>query len=33
MSVNPDDIIRKIEHGTSPLGARIRALNDMSDAG
>ena len=33
MSVNPDDIIRKIEFGTSPLSARIDALNKMSDAG
>lgn len=33
MSVNPSDIIRKIEFGTSPLDARIAALNAMCDAG
>ena len=33
MSVNPEEIIRRIEIGTSPLGARIRALNAMCDAG
>ena len=33
MSVNPQEIINRIELGTSPLSARIRALNDMADAG
>ncbi len=33
MSVNPQEIISKIELGTSPLQARIRAVNDMADAG
>ncbi|MDR1630603.1 MAG: spore photoproduct lyase [Oscillospiraceae bacterium] len=33
MSVNPEDIIRRVELGTSPLGARIRALNDIAGAG
>jgi len=33
MSVNPEEIIRKVELGTSPLGARIKALNLMCDAG
>ena len=33
MSVNPQEIIQKIEFGTSPLTARIDALNRMSDAG
>lgn len=33
MSVNPDAIIRRVELGTSPLGARIRALNEMAQAG
>ena len=33
MSVNPQDIIRRIELGTSPLHARIKALNDMADVG
>ena len=33
MSVNPEKIIRRIELGTSPLQARIRALNDMAEAG
>ena len=33
MSVNPDEIIRRAEFGTSPLIARIRALNDMAEAG
>ncbi len=32
MSVNPNEIIRKIEFGTSPLASRIRALNRLSDA-
>ncbi|MEI6101509.1 MAG: spore photoproduct lyase family protein [Eubacteriales bacterium] len=33
MSVNPEEIIRKIEIGTSPLPARIQALNQLSAAG
>jgi spore photoproduct lyase len=33
MSVNPQEIISRIELGTSPLLARIRALNDMAEAG
>ncbi len=33
MSVNPDEIIRKVELGTSPLEQRIKAANQMCDAG
>lgn len=33
MSVNPQDIISRIELGTSPLQERILALNSMADAG
>lgn len=33
MSVNPEEIVRRIELGTSPLTERIRALNAMCDAG
>jgi spore photoproduct lyase len=33
MSVNPPEIIRQIELGTSPLDSRIRALNLMCEAG
>ena len=33
MSVNPDQIIQKVEIGTSPLRNRIRALNAMAEAG
>ena len=33
MSVNPQEIIRRVELGTSPLGARIGALNKMAAAG
>jgi spore photoproduct lyase len=33
MSVNPEEIIRRIELGTSPLRARIQALNDVAAAG
>lgn len=33
MSVNPQEIIRRVELGTSPLGNRIRALNAMAEAG
>jgi spore photoproduct lyase len=33
MSVNPEEIIRKIEFGTASLKARLRAINRMCDAG
>ncbi len=33
MSVNPPEIIRRVELGTSPLEKRIQALNDVSRAG
>jgi len=33
MSVNPEEIIQKVEFGTSPLIERIKALNLMADAG
>ena len=33
MSVNPDEIIRNIEIGTSPLDDRIEATNKMCEAG
>jgi spore photoproduct lyase len=33
MSVNPQEIIGRVELGTSTLSARIRALNDMAGAG
>lgn len=33
MSVNPPEIIRSVEFGTSPLDDRIRALNALKDAG
>jgi spore photoproduct lyase len=33
MSVNPQEIISRIELGTSPLSARIHALNDVAEAG
>lgn len=33
MSVNPSEIIRKVEFGTSPLNERIRAINLMCEAG
>lgn len=33
MSVNPSEIIRRIELGTSPLEARVDALNRMCEAG
>lgn len=33
MSVNPVEVIRKIEIGTSPLDKRLNALNAMSEAG
>lgn len=33
MSVNPSEIIRNIEIGTSPLDKRINAINQLKDAG
>ena len=33
MSLNPDEIVKKVEIGTSSLSDRIRALNDMCEAG
>lgn len=33
MSINPDEIIKNVEIGTSPLKNRIEALNDMCEAG
>lgn len=33
MSVNPDEIIEKIELGTSSLKNRVNAINQMADAG
>ncbi len=33
MSVNPNKIIQSVEFGTSPLQARISAINKMCDAG
>ena len=33
MSVNPEKIIRNVEFGTSPLKDRIRAMNQMCEAG
>ncbi|NPV69915.1 MAG: spore photoproduct lyase [Firmicutes bacterium] len=33
VSVNPEEIIRRIEMGTSPLGARITAANALAAAG
>lgn len=33
MSVNPEDIIRQVEFGTSPLDKRIEAINKLSQAG
>ena len=33
MSVNPDEIIRKVEFGTSDLQNRIKAINKLSEAG
>lgn len=33
MSVNPQEIIRQVEIGTSPLTERINALNQMAEAG
>lgn len=33
MSVNPEEIIRKIEIGTSPLNQRVEAINKLKEAG
>ena len=33
MSVNPEEIIRRVELGTSSLGERVRALNAVCEAG
>lgn len=33
MSINPEEIIQKIEFGTASLSQRIKALNKMCDAG
>ena len=33
MSMNPNDIIQKVEFGTSPLQARITSLNKLKSAG
>lgn len=33
MSVNPSEIIKKVEFGTSPLEDRIKAINLMTEAG
>lgn len=33
MSVNPQEIIRKVEIGTSPLKNRVEAINKLKDAG
>ena len=33
MSVNPDEIIRNVEFGTSPLMNRIEAINKLAEAG
>lgn len=33
MSVNPQEIIQKIEFGTSDLSSRIKAINQMGEAG
>ena len=33
MSVNPEELIRKVEFGTSSLEARITAINKLSEAG
>lgn len=32
MSVNPNEIIKKVEFGTSPLKNRILAINKLVDA-
>jgi len=33
ISVNPEKVIRQIEFGTSPLKARVKALNQLCEAG
>ena len=33
MSVNPEEIINKVEFGTSRLNGRIRAINELKEAG
>lgn len=33
MSVNPPEIIKQVEYGTSPLHKRIEAINKMAEAG
>ena len=33
MSVNPEEIINKVEFGTSRLKGRIRAINQLKEAG
>lgn len=33
MSVNPEEVIQNVEFGTSPLKARLRAINQMAEAG
>lgn len=33
MSLNPEEIIRRVEIGTSPLAARVQALNAVCEAG
>lgn len=33
MSVNPEDIIKEIEIGTSPLSKRVEAINKLKEAG
>src|SRR5699024_11215115 len=33
MSVNPEDIIKKVEFGTSRLNGRIEAINKLKEAG
>ena len=33
VSVNPEEIIRRIEMGTSPLNKRIEAINNLKEAG
>ncbi len=33
MSVNPQEIVRRVEIGTSNLNARVQALNDVCEAG
>lgn len=33
VSINPDEIIKKVEFGTSPLDGRITAINKLKEAG